>query len=1374
VSLAARLQEQRDMRDKAAQDQSKQIGEDGGTLRVLNFSGGGFDAVMQLGVTHALLVNQGRAPDIVVGVSAGAIHAAALAEILRAGQLPDGKIDLERYEAVLSERVRKFRKFSDACHNAPESIVDTVVPDAYQIDSFEPLASMRLPRLSAAERDERDNWISRKTGLVRLYNDVLSLDLPFGALTRIIRRGLGTWAAGSMINPFKRWVLRMVEVMRLWLVVGSELRRLAPVLPILVRPLMGRSGKVHPSTAGSIIFQFRPVVGLWRLIRALWSFSFVLNLWLVLSVVAVTTPFLLVLLGGVIVHEQSLAHEYLYVFLLLYLLPIVLPLTPFALAYDKTGFGTAFKDLSKGMFAFFYYLLKWLVVLVLLFVATLLVLGAAYWVVALIVRALIAVGIVTGDSPQRPVEFFSAWDVFILFVVITVFLIVVRPLVWAVSAWISYRRSKKKKQQGFGRWYAQRFFDSYGIGSALAENYNLKRLIVELFDPGYYGSTPIEPVLAASLKDEEVEGFTPAMQPSRKALASYIEKRSGRDRPIRVAVTTADIGTGQLYVLPKDNSVVDSLLAATAATPIFPAVNIDGKVLIDAVHVGNDPTKALVELFIRAGVADVASVHIYPVEPLPISREELGKYAPVEGQPFVNLLDIVMRALQLQRFRDATVDRTMTQVVSDTLPAGAGTIQIRDNGKPRKFFRAKIAPIELDFSPALNSKILFGDKEERRTAIDNTIAAGCRAALEVMHAEVIGGMKAKTAANKARFVECEAVMAKVAERRKIDVAKTPLPGSDIGAPGLREICKHCRICDEHGKQIHDKAVRSLLVRQVAQPTRKSTDTEQTPLEPVPDWPHELEEELPSEDTPVIATDNQHQPGDKAKDPDAELPAVACLFSGGVFRGVFQLGVLNALSLLETRPRIVAGASIGSITAAMVAAALSKPDPDERNLLVARMASVYIGVDRIILTDRFSDFIRNWTIRASETKFSLRQMDKVFRKYDEGRAKVFQRNVREVLAGLERLFYINPYQVNRIVRALRNRTGGEAAEQLKDNVQQWLNRMDVGEEVLGAEPLQMLIEEFVIPDKYSDNPESAPFECIDDNTMFLATATNLTDGKFELLPRENEDTTLIEGLLASSAFPAVFRPRRSWDLHPGTNEINQFIDGGVMDNLPLVSALDQMRKLANNAELPLRSTHGPHLMLAASLEIDSEREDEIDPETIAEFWPALMSRAGELKYNTKLNNFERVTANLQKIHYCSDAMRTPMRVKVLAVKPRWLCNTFAFHPMLGFRRITQVRSIAHGCAATLIAMGGEADNVGAWQLNDKAVPSVGSFKAALGRLEKPDRKAIAKGQCWLQGVKCPFSKPEVKRFGGSAIDRNTRDWLSKIHERCWERGTHVRQ
>ena len=52
--------------------------------RVFSFPGAGFDTVMQMGVVHALLVTRRKAPEMVGGISVGAITAAALGEVLQA------------------------------------------------------------------------------------------------------------------------------------------------------------------------------------------------------------------------------------------------------------------------------------------------------------------------------------------------------------------------------------------------------------------------------------------------------------------------------------------------------------------------------------------------------------------------------------------------------------------------------------------------------------------------------------------------------------------------------------------------------------------------------------------------------------------------------------------------------------------------------------------------------------------------------------------------------------------------------------------------------------------------------------------------------------------------------------------------------------------------------------------------------------------------------------------------------------------------------------------------------------------------------------------------------------------------------------------
>ena len=1402
------------------------LGTDRSVIRVLNFSGGGFDSVMQLGVAHALLVTGGKAPDVIVGFSTGAIGGAALAEILQAGEPEHDQIDPQSYEEVLDHRVVRFRQFVDASHSAPERILSAIFPDAYQIDSFEPLASLELPRLPPAERKEREEWTKRKTGLVRLYNDLLSIDLPFGAVTRLLRRALGIAASNALENPFKRWLNKFVEASKSWLVIGSNLYSVSPLVRIFGSAIAGKETDVSSSTAGSIIFKFTPVEKLFGIWQKFMSFSFVLVTWVYISWALLLTPFLLVNVmaswpDGPL-EKVLLYHMALYalpfvarfapalrtiwmlivalyvtvpilfihfvaaprnmlsnvtnviVLLVLYLIPILLPLTPAARALEKTDLRPAIRDLHKGLLAFAYYVAKWTVVLipvafVLLIIAGLVLLGLG---------ELVLLATQLGDGREEGLE------ILLLFAIpLALAAVVGRPIVHYLRAFTSFRHARKAGASA-GNWAMRNFLDSYQLGPALAHNYRLKQFLVELFDPKYYGESAMTTVLDQSLLDYGVSEGQDWQDVKPREFNALRKGSATNKKGIVLAVAAADVEDGQLIVLPTETPMVDGLLAATSMTPLFEPVKVEAleRILVDGATIGTSPMSALVKLFRIVGLADDTAIHIYPVEALPVSDEEgLGPYAPVNGQPFLNLVDIVLRALQLQRYRDSNLERALTKVVNRVIPPGSSTVTIEQNGDDRKFFRAFFAPIDLEESPQLNKRMFFSTRTERQVAIAETIADGCRSSLEVMLARTLDRIRTDHADDRwieprnNGFISCSAAVQEAKLNSNLarpELATVRLPGCGDSAPGLSEICKHCAIKRAKNASQSSVGPRSLRLRE-----KPVVDKE------ISDWPHELG---PDEDANIVPVEEII---DQPVTTNDGAPVIACLFSGGVFRGVFQMGVLNAFGLLNVTPRVVAGASIGSITAAMVAKALSETDERAKTQQILELSTVYLGVDRFILTDRFADFIRNWTIRASETKFSLRQLDETFRKYDATSAVVYQRTLREVLAGLERLFYVNPYQVNDFVKAVRNRKGGGPSEILKEWLQDWLDRMSVGEEVLGALPLRALIDEFVIPQEWKDRPHLAPFGSISDDMIFLATSTNLTEGRLKLLSSfdKREPVTLIEGLLASSAFPGVFRPRRSWDLIPGTSKENQYIDGGVMDNLPLQSVLEIMRGMAdgktsekygsqevpNRLRIPLRPSSAPHLMLAASLEVDPRSRRQVDPEILRNYWPELSARAKELKYNDKLNTFAHVAENLQEINAKVDGGYDPLRVKVLGIKPQWLCNTFAFHPMLGFRRTLQAASIAHGCAATLLAMSELDEDVGAWGLNPDAVPDVDDFEQAFEKLKINRKDRMNAGKCWLNGLQCPYSKGSVESFEAFKLTNNSTRWLDKIHKACWDRRSHER-
>ena len=212
------------------------IGKKDAFVRALNFSGSGFDTVMQLGVAHALLVIQGRVPDVITGVSAGAIQAAAVAEILQAGEASEIEALNGREWTELSAdeqlavqelrqhaRVARLRQFAGAVQRVPEEVLDALLPDAYQIDERQHLVPIIRPLDSNIEREARSRTLSGRAGLVRLYNEILGLPLSIGTLARIVRRVLGLIGTCEVRGFGNRWLARVAEIIPLWVLIGRKL-----------------------------------------------------------------------------------------------------------------------------------------------------------------------------------------------------------------------------------------------------------------------------------------------------------------------------------------------------------------------------------------------------------------------------------------------------------------------------------------------------------------------------------------------------------------------------------------------------------------------------------------------------------------------------------------------------------------------------------------------------------------------------------------------------------------------------------------------------------------------------------------------------------------------------------------------------------------------------------------------------------------------------------------------------------------------------------------------------------------------------------------------------------------------------------------------
>ena len=1220
-----------------------------GRFRAFAFTGG-FDAVVQLGVAHALLVSHGCAPDAVVGVSGGAVNAAALAEILQAGDA--------------QAQVDQLRKFLDSYQKVPGEIVRSILPDAFEINALKPLRPIELPIHFKEERADRNSANRSRWGLSYALNKLSGLGFTVRQLTRITHCVLEMVAAGELPRVARYWK-RFKHLALFWLLSPSFVALAPLVRPLLVAALAGSSRRQHGSTAGRLLRH--PTRHGWRALRAVLVFLeklFLLILWA---------------LSG--------------------LAPILILLSPVA-------------------------------------------------------RPLY--GVLRGVTSLRPVadQILRArnclWPAVRLYVEVWVVLLLAIVLTFVVP-WLARRR-----RAGF-RLVFDRILEHLALNDGLANTYALKQQLVACFDREYYGKIEIEEVLKRA-SDGVADAIESNPKRPKKTLGGY----RCRTPPIQVGAVVAEVRTGDLLVLDGNVPVVDALLAATAFVPVFPAVEIApvGQVKRFFIDAGNISREAIGPLvgFIRneEKLEHVTAVDIYPVHRLRDDSEaDAAEDAP-------SLVHVALRALQLQRLRDAKIERRLTRLYSRVLYPAVGRVSVAG----RSFLVAEVFPLGIETRASLGRDLWRKTGFDLRKVIYQEVADGCRAALEGMMPEKIGAAAALL--TQPPSVSPSTVPCRAAITKRLGTDNL-LPGSQGSkGPGLAEICEHCVL----RRLPKDDMPQTLCV--------PKGDRQQWPEWPIKGQPAAAH--APKIHQPIVLKERTEWPVPRRGRPGPERPLVSMLFGGGVFRGVFHMGVLNALNELDIVPDLVAGSSVGSIVAAMIAQVFTLPEPLQRRAQIARLSATFLAIDRLVLTDRMADFVRGFTVRAGETNFSPRDLDLALRRYDFDRSATFIRRLRKVAAGVERLLYFSPAAFLTLVESGRNRRFGELVAQLEGGVQKFLERGGVGEEILGAEPLALLIRSHVIePLARQGCPEGLFSSFISKGVYFLATTTNLTQGKLEILGADADcGIPLLEGLLASSAFPAIFRPREGWEIFRRAFNQERYFDGGIIDNLPLDAVAEFLYESADLARRPrIDERPVPHLLFTASLEVDKQvlRNDRV--EIISRSFRRLRKRAKTFIYNRKMDAFAKVQSDLRTIYEAladggKPPVWTPLDLHLVAVKPQWLCSTFGFHPMLGFSRHRQAQSIAHGCASTLAQLYAERDShpdwIAGWGIRglEHIDPESIILNSSPLRLV-PQHKDKAPGVCWFRkNVSCPFSPDALKEL---SLEKETTAQLGRIYELCGKEATH---
>lgn len=1243
----------------------------GQPFRVFSFPGAGFDTVFHMGMVHAMLVSRRKAPDMVSGISVGAITATALADVLHTGT---GNADDDE-----EQRVARFNELLEAFRNAPNTVLKGFFPDPLETNSTFALKPVELPRHFQEERDSRRDAVASRTGLIRLFDNLLRVRVTVKLLAQLFRVIMG-WNAAAEMEPGERLRTRAGLVIRMWWLVARNILALSMPVSLIAKvqfvDLLGIKARTAENgvEAGHIIFN-----------RGEW----------------------LRRLGG----------KVLWLFLgflpLLFLLALV-PLMVLAVA-------TAI------------FLPEW---------------SAALWTEA-------------GGSVIA-LAGLAAWACLFL-------------------------------RGNIGG----NFLKHFQIYRDLGDSHALMESLVENFDPTYYGEFNFDDSVRRAIKHQ-----SPAKGGKRrKPLASYADGRQGNSA-ILVAPIAANLGSGKLETLSAETPVVDALMCACASAPFFRAQTIakaGGRgTYIDGISVSNDPIVPVYEEACRTVSAHSAGgwtcLRIISAPLLPIRQEK-----NTEGfEPYTGLVDVSLRAGELRRFQDMLLDKSLIDRVSRALNGRPATVT-DETAQPETFLPAKIRLVAPERAPRLSLRMMqAGSAAKQRELIDSVVADGCRAMIERLATDAMPDTRTpeerrlllepdeempnewphrdpgQTATLRAaieslrdsgetiqrgdgrEYVPCAKLMAAWGGLKPIPGStpsdkNTPQPG-----PGISEVCKNCLSCA--ATETEPELRRHIrLPRTVSSPFHAAS----IPENPIED------------------------------------PAVVFLFSGGVFRGVFQVGFANAASELGIQPDVMAGSSVGTIVGALTGRVFRRPEGRElleRQKQIRRLAATFLTIDRFVLTDRFADFIRHFSIHAAAADFSPHDLDLLFRRYETDSTSMFGHRARRVFSGLERLFFLSPFEVIELTRMLRAGNWQEAAKVAKSLAQEIVDRYGVGLEILGPEPLQQLIDGFVFEGK---PVADARFDYF--GFPLIGTTTNLTLGQLEILRSTHPgDPRFTQSLLAGSAFPALFRPRWSWEVYRNPAAMAQFSDGGIMDNLPLGAVVEYLWGKDGNA-IYARRPRIPHLILTATLE--PEKADWTDRDDLGELsWMRIRARAKQLRYNGKIGKFQQGQRDIRRIIAQRAAEGDPdvfshdlpLNLDVLAVKPAWVCGSFAFHPMLGFTRDRQTASIAHGCASTICAVADhfqagnkahavDADALRKWALGrgialDQLPEKTGTRSGPLGYGPAPlTEDEQAQGQCWFRRPDpvtgrrpiCPFHS----RSPASTEEEEVSPELQKIYFACGNAATH---
>jgi predicted acylesterase/phospholipase RssA len=798
-----------------------------------------------------------------------------------------------------------------------------------------------------------------------------------------------------------------------------------------------------------------------------------------------------------------------------------------------------------------------------------------------------------------------------------------------------------------------------------------------------------------------------------------------------------DSSPSQLWPRNKSNvPIVEALRTSLAIPRLFSPTVVTGDALEDWVHGGmpqgkekvrldlvdgsvvrHNPLPALVHFLSlpqNSAFAEILSKpesRVHLVYDIPILPKPMPPATgdPARAEPRLpTIVDTGFAENRLERRRDSRLEVVRTNYVSEV----------------ERVLRA--ATMSDVVSPDVNTVTVDEIAPDEELVLDNTlqpteteilthIATGCRQSLSVLYREEIAEF------GNGLPVDCGKTLRHIAPNRDWRVSE------HYGMPGLSEVCRHC------SRTLHAA-------------------------------PKPVDRNLPA--------NFRAKSGDLAKrfpELAGDRPRIVFIASGGVFRGSFHVGMIGAMHVTGLKPDMIVGASVGTLLGAALGSMYSSSG-QQASVKLRRLTNLFVEVDqRVALTKTLKSAINDVGIRSRGASMNLspnvvRKMVRAGSRQDAGSAITGAPPA--LIDAISDLFLI-PYRATariaaEFVAGHFTRATNTFWTQIKTET---IDRLGIYDALIGSSLLERETR-LVLGDVKQD---VQPF-LAQSRIAFFATAVNLVTEWITILGAQltADRYDLIEALLASSAFPMAFAPRRASALYPGVGRRDVFYgDGGMFDNLPFMPAFEvlhevQMDRLQGTLgrgrwrdEL-VRRHREPDLFLVGALNV---RQTEDEPDAYDSL-RKIAARATSLEDNEKIYGMERASSQtdrqlgqLRAEAVPSDAalpkedeefLNGIVNAAVMPVYPAdadHLNGTYEFCAATGMDRDKIRRSIADGCFQTMLGIARAQEEVPHSMISRSVAALTASGRVPRIVIQKK-RPAKAYGLCpffkvGAQSIPCPF-------------------------------------